>query len=146
MSKRKSKPNFIIDNGIIVSDSKERATLFNNFFHSTFTQSDFVLPSVDRLPSPCVQLSCLEFDEADVYMALVNLDLNKASGCDGINPKLLKYCSTSLTEPIFHLFNLSLNVEYKIPDEWKVHKITPVPKKGNLYDVILTTGKSHFSA
>ena len=63
MSKRKSKPNVIIvDNGIIVSDSKEKATLFNNFFHSTFTQSDFVLPSVDRLPSPCVQLSCLEFD------------------------------------------------------------------------------------
>ena len=68
-------------------------------------------------------------------MALVNLDPNKASGCDGINPKLLKYCSTSSTEPIFHLFKLSLNVEYKIPDEWKVHKITPVPKKGNLYDV-----------
>ena len=36
MSKRKSKPNVIIDNGIIVSDSKENATLFNNFFHSTF--------------------------------------------------------------------------------------------------------------
>ena len=50
------------------------------------------------------------------------------------NPKLLKYCSTSLAEPIFHLFKLSLNAEYKIPDEWKVHKITLVPKKGNLYD------------
>ena len=37
----------------------------------------------------------------------------------------------SLTEPVTHLFNLCLS-QSNIPFEWKTHKITPVPKKGDL--------------
>ena len=66
--------------------------------------------------------------------ALSKLDDTKAFGCDGIHPKILKKCLLSLLEPIHSLFVASL-LSNTFPAEWKVHKITPIPKKGNLLEI-----------
>ena len=52
-------------------------------------------------------------------------------GVDGISPRVLKGCATALLEPLTYLFQLCLNSS-SIPDEWKIHKIKPLPKKGDL--------------
>lgn len=130
LSKSKSRTQFIVHNGSPVHNPRDKVNIFNQFFNSTFTASDYVLPATDSLPSPAKQLSNFSIDAFDVYRALIELDPHKAAGCDEINPSLLKYCATSLTDPIAHLLSLSLSTGV-IPQEWKVHKITPVPKKGD---------------
>ena len=62
----------------------EKASLFNSYFHSVFTQSSFPLPPVDKLLSPEVTLSDIVISESDVYSALNSLDPSKAMGIDGI--------------------------------------------------------------
>ena len=110
------------------------AEIFNEYFHSTFTSSDFILPPTSQLPTPLVQLNNIQIDRSDIYEALSNLDKTKAVGCDLIHPSILKTCATTLLEPIFHLFTLCLRTS-SIPLEWKLHKIKPIPKKGNLLAV-----------
>ena len=49
---------------------------------------------------------------------------------NSISPKVLKYCASSLTRPLCHLFNLSW-ASGVIPQEWKVHLIVPVYKSAD---------------
>ena len=51
-------------------------------------------------------------------------------GIDGIGPKILKYCSLSLYKPLHHLFSLCLS-QHCIPEQWKIHLITPIHKSGD---------------
>lgn len=51
-------------------------------------------------------------------------------GPDGIIPKVLKACAGSLSGPMAVLFNTCLKT-CSLPDIWKNHKITPIPKSGN---------------
>ena len=51
-----------------------------------------------------------------------------------MHPSVLKHCASSLVEPVTKLFNLSLSTS-KVPDEWKVHKICPIPKSKDVIDV-----------
>ena len=124
-------PQVLIYDSTPIYHPKEKVEAFNKFFNSTFTISDFVLPPQHRMPTPSNQLSQITVSESDVFEALVCLNPNKAQGCDKINPHILKYCCTSLTSPVTHLFSTCMNQSI-LPQEWKVHKICPVPKKGDL--------------
>ena len=121
----------------IVHDSKQvacseiKAQLFNEYFNSVFTVSDFTLPPVNELPTPSDQLSSIDIDLADVADALHHLNTSKAPGTDGVYPLILKVCSESISVPILHLINESMK-SCSLPDEWKVHKIVPVPKTSDL--------------
>ena len=132
--------NTITDHSIIPSIMKsetstatydhEKASLFNAYFHSVFTHSSFVLPPIDDLPTPVLTLSDIFVTELDVFTALSSLNPTKAGGIDGIGPRVLKFCATALYQPIYHLFMLSLSQHY-IPQEWRVHCITPIHKSGD---------------
>ncbi len=126
---RKSDQGMLIMNGVAVTDPTTRARIFNEFFHSTFSVSSFALPPLDEMPTPSAQLSSIIIDTSDVYQALTNLDPTKAAGCDAMPPRLLRHCATSLTDPVTHLFFTSLQTG-TLPEEWIIHKITPVPKGG----------------
>ena len=86
LSRPKSGPQVIIDQEAPVHDSFTKVKLFNQFFNSTFTVSDFVLPSLNSLPCPNSQLSHINIDSSDVYQTLIKLDPTKAVGCDKIPP------------------------------------------------------------
>ena len=62
----------------------------------------------------------------DVFQALDHLK-STATGLDGIPAWFLKLASHRLAEPIAYLFRKSL-AESKIPFQWKMACITPVPK------------------
>ena len=110
------------------SEDTAKASLFNRYFQSVFTQSSFKLPLA--LPPPEVSISHITIVETDVYKALISLDPDKAMGIDGIGPKILKYCSLSLYKPLHHLFSLCLS-QHCIPEQWKIHLITPIHKSGD---------------
>ena len=121
----------IIQDAAVIRDPSAIAECYNNFFNSTFTRSNFKLPAVEDLPTPANQLSSISLDPSDVFEALCKLNCDKAMGVDGISPRVLKGCATALLEPLTYLFQLCLN-STSIPDEWKIHKIKPLPKKGDL--------------
>ena len=64
-----------------------------------------------------------------MYNALIlYLYPHKATGIDGIGPKILTYCAISLFHTLCYMFNLSYPVVATIPSEGKIHLITPVYK------------------
>lgn len=123
-------PQCLIYNSTFILDPTDKVEAFNNFFNSTFTLSDFELPPIDQMPTPTNQLSHITIDECDVFQALSNLSPSKAQGCDNISPFVLKFCATSLASPVQNLFTLCLSQCF-LPQEWKTHKIRPIPKKGD---------------
>ena len=100
----------------LTAEPKEKSEIFNDFFHSTFTNSNYRLPPLESLSSPLHHLSNISITPSDVYEHLSQLDPTKVAGCDNIHPKILKFCATSLTEPVTHLFNLCLS-QSNIPFE-----------------------------
>ena len=84
----------------------DKASLFNQYFHSVFTNSDFILPAISNLPTPSSVIDEISITESDVYKALASLDPSKAMGYDGISPRLLKHCALPLCQPLLHLFFL----------------------------------------
>ena len=117
-----------------ISDPYKKAELFNRYFNSVFTVSDFILPPPDQQPTPSNQLSHIAIDPSDVFKALASLNCTKAPGIDDISPLILKHCATSLALPLTHLFNTCIQSS-SLPDEWKVHKIVPIPKCSDKSDV-----------
>jgi len=89
---------------IIKSQSDfERAYLFNEYFHSIFTQSSPVI--TPRIASSTSDLFTRIFiSEQDTYAVLSTLDTSKATGIDGI----LKSCVAFLSKPLQHLFTCCL--------------------------------------
>ena len=134
LTESKYKPQSIVHNNQIVRDPRQKAELFNKFFNLTFTKSNFKLPPVSSLQVPTIQLSRISFTELEVYEALAQLDPQKAMGCDMISPLVLKLCADTLAQPLHSFFSTCIELG-TIPQEWKIHKICPIPKSGNLLEV-----------
>lgn len=84
----------------ILQEPTEIANGFNEFFHSIFTSSNYVLPDMDALLSPSSQLSSITINSGDVFTALVCLKYDKAMGCDNMSAKVLKACAMFSFEPV----------------------------------------------
>ena len=121
----------IIQGSTVIRNPSTIAECFNSYFNSTFTRSNYKLPAMEALPIPASQLSSIVVDSTDVFESLCNLNCDKAVGADGISPRVLKGCATALLEPLTYLFQLCINSS-AIPEDWKIHKIKPLPKKGDL--------------
>ena len=108
----------------------DKAELFNQYFYSIFTSSDYCLPDTTHLTVPVNHLDSINLTEQEVIDALNNLNPNKARGIDNIAPVILKNCAFALALPIHHLFTTSLR-SGNLLSEWKTHKIIPVFKSGD---------------
>ena len=60
---------------------------------------------------------------------LLSIKLNKPPGIDNLDGKLLRMVADSITTPICHIFNLSLE-ESLCPQAWRKAKVIPLPKSG----------------
>ena len=104
-------PTMYLNSIPAITDS-EKASLFNQYFHSVSTSSSYVLPPMSSFPTPNATLNNIDITEKDIFDALCSLDPSKASGPDGISQKILKFCSN-------------------YPSEWQIHSITPIHKSGD---------------
>lgn len=75
------------DSAIVTSDLDE-ANLFNNYFPSVLTKSQFVLVCLE-VSIPISSLNGLDIHELDVDNKLIVLNTTKPMGTDSIGPKLL---------------------------------------------------------
>lgn len=119
------------DGRTIVCD-KQKADVLNHFFHSCFNNA---LPPLTAEDCPCgldpaacpQELYC---SEQEVFELLVNLDVTKASGPDGISARMLKGTAASIAPVLCKIFNYSIETG-RLPSVWKSSNIVPVPKGSN---------------
>ena len=60
---------------------------------------------------------------------LSNIDISKATGTDGIGPRLLKLAAPHIAEHVTFICNHSMNVSV-FPNKWKEAEVTPLHKGG----------------
>ena len=117
------------------SNSRVIANAFNNYF----TQ---VGPSLNRnIPHTNIQYEAYLRDPNEHSLFLnpiteseicdiVSKFKNKSPGIDDIKPSLIKSVITYISDPLCHIFNLSLTTGI-FPKKLKVAKVTPVFKNGD---------------
>ena len=120
-------PAIVSYNSVSVTSNVDKASLFNDYFYSVFTQSSYTIPPVSDIPTPTITCSDIDITEEEVLHALISLDPSKSVGYDQISPKLLKHCAPALYSVLHHLFRLCLDQSY-IPSDWRMHLITPILK------------------
>ena len=119
-------------NDSLVSDNSDKATIFNQFFHSVFTIEDCsslsdLRQSLEVHPD---LINSIDFSVNEVHMALINLQKDKACGPDCVLAYLLKIGVDFLAVPLNKLFQLSLSTG-TLPRDWVTANIVPVYKKGD---------------
>ena len=113
-----------------VSCPRDIVEFFNVYFSSVLNGNDDPIysitpPSTTGCESTLSELKlCLEVN------VLLNHDTNKATGPDGVLPRLLKETAHQIAPSLCSLFNRSLN-SGSLPEEWKLANIIPVFKKGD---------------
>ena len=114
--------------------NEEKANQFNEFFlsHNTIDTSNASLPEVPQINLQ--GLSSIKATENEIYDLIKSLDTNKATGPDGVSPRLLKEADLAIVPSLSKLINKSLE-ESKTPILWKKANVLPLFKKGSKADV-----------
>ena len=131
-SKTKTKesiPCILDDEGGINTDDKTKSELLNTFFQSVFTvEADSQdAPTLNQRSNK--KLSTIEFNPEIIQKHLEKLKVTKSPGPDQMHPKFLNETSKSISTPLAHIFNISMQTG-KLPDNWKKANVTPLHKKG----------------
>uniref|UniRef100_A0A1X7VW29 Reverse transcriptase domain-containing protein n=1 Tax=Amphimedon queenslandica TaxID=400682 RepID=A0A1X7VW29_AMPQE len=124
-------PSVMSMDSVTALDDSIKANLFNQFF-SVLSSHAMTNQSQIRSP-PEVCIGCVNILPADVYKTLTQLKTPKSMGIDQIGPVILKHCASAIFLP-HHLFCQSL-MHGVLPQEWKVHLITPSSESGERSDV-----------
>jgi hypothetical protein len=131
-----SLPDTLIHNNEQFITAEGKADAFNKMFASTFRP---VTPISPRVPSTSYSSDNLESISVstDVSYLLSNLSTDKATGPDEILYicQIVKIMSNEIAPSMTALFNKSLSLG-KVPQEWKEANVVPIPKKGNIHEVV----------
>lgn len=76
----------------------------------------------------------VEFSVSGIETLLQNIDETKASGPDGISPRVLKRCAQAISPYLYLIYTQSLATSV-LPDDWKVAHVVPIHKGGPKKDV-----------
>ena len=110
-------PAIVSYNSVSAASSVDKASLFNDYFYSLFTQRSYSIPPVLDIPTLTITCSDIDITVEEVFHALISLDPSKSAGYDQISPKLSKHCAPAV---LHHLFHLRLDQTY-IPSDWRMH-------------------------
>ena len=114
-----------------VTGDQQIAEVFNKYFTSLFTSSTSVCDLLHEENEWCeTGFKFRKLSIEDIQKELKSLDMNKATGLDGISAKCLRKTASAIAGSLNHLFNLSL-ARGEIPQEWKAAKVSPIFKAGN---------------
>ena len=111
-----------------VSDFKEKANYFNEFFSLQCSPvvNSSVLPDKSYLTAS--SLESITISGSDILKTIRSLDINKAHGHDDISVRMMKICDDAIVEPLKMLFVNSVN-QAVFPSRWKKANVIPVHKK-----------------
>ena len=124
--------------GQLVTDAHGQAEALNQQFQSVFSKKSPCSPedfesrtglSLDPGGPTCTDITVTE---EGVKKLLRNLKTRKATGPDGISPRILKELADELAPCLTLLFQSSL-YSGVVPQDWRTAHISPVFKKGERY-------------
>ena len=119
------------ENGLLVSDSKGKASILNRQYLSVFTREDpSNIPPLSDLPSSIMPEIVINRNR--ILKQLQDLKENKASGPDLIPPRVLKAAANPISFCLERIFQASLSTGI-VPNDWRQANITPVFKKGERF-------------
>ncbi|CAG4971803.1 unnamed protein product [Colias eurytheme] len=129
---RTSLPPLLKPNGSLAHSAKEKADLFASLFakNSHLDASQLSPPS---LPHCGYHMPEIRIKQKEVLKLLRNLDVDKASGPDGIPALVLRNCAPELSPILTRLYRLSYSTGV-VPESWKIANVQPIPKKGSRAD------------
>jgi hypothetical protein len=121
--------DLVIDENTMTTTDSEKADVLNKFFCSVFTKegSDDIPTLNTRQYSATLQN--VSFTEDDVKEKLLQLNISKSAGPDGLHPMLLRECADVLCKPLYILMRESLD-QGTVPKAWKEANISAIYKKG----------------
>ena len=120
--------------GSLAHSDEDKCKVLSNFFQSVFTRESLgnIPVMEDRVYAK--ELEKVIISKEEVKCRLEHLKPNKAPGLDGIHPRLLKECASSLCGPLQVLFQKSLE-SGELPNAWKLAVVKPIFKKGSKHEV-----------
>ena len=121
-------PLFVQDK--FITDCKEKASIFNEFFSSQCTPilNDSQLPALNVHTNS--RISSFEITHNEINEIISGMNINKAHGPDNISVNMVKLCGEHLCVPLKIIFDNILKTGI-FPDQWKEANVTPVHKKND---------------
>ena len=127
-------------NGFTLSNAKDIANAFNAYFAnigknlaSEIAQNVNIIDYTQYLSTPItetrLQFKCIT--DNDTQKAIDKLENKSSSGHDGISNKLLKLLKMELSKSLTLIINQMITTGI-FPDSFKISKITPLFKKGDV--------------
>ena len=137
----------LIENDVVITDKKELAKLFNNYFvhivddvqdikEHNFGNEFSAHPSIraiaeeNRRKNAIHNFNFKYTNKTQVEKLLSNINARKACGHDTITPRLLKESASAISGPLAELMNESIK-QCKYPSRWKMGQVTPLFKKND---------------
>lgn len=130
-SKTKVKPSIgpLVNNGRLITDDGEMATILNDYFSTVFV-NDASGPTIPTQAANCPSVENLTVTKVQVIEKIDNLKKSNSCGPDGITSHILQSFKNELAGPLTKIFNKSLNNRV-VPEDWKHANVTPIFKKGS---------------
>ena len=117
------------DNGETISDNKQMADTFNEYFSSVFTSTKDNCANNNNLIKSNHKLPDLKVTEKQVLKKIEKMKINKSPGPDNFYPRIIKNVKHMITSHLTAMFNMSLR-QGTMPQDWKDANVTPIYKKG----------------
>ena len=122
-------PPLLVQNRYI-TNCKDKASFFNNFFSSQCTPfvNDSELPDITFHTRS--RIGTFEINLNEINDIIIGLNVKKAHGPDLISANMVKLCGQQLCVPLKIIFDNILETGI-FPDQWKEANVTPVHKKND---------------
>ena len=137
----------LIENDMVITDKKELAELFNNYFVHIFDdvqdikEQDFgnefsahpsirVIAEENRRKNAIHNFNFKYTNKTQVEKLPSNINARKACSHDTITPRLLNESASAIPGPQAELMNESIK-QCKYPSRWKMGQVTPLFKKND---------------
>ena len=106
----------------------DKATLFNSYFHSVFTNDDSQVPILHQRSFQ----SMYEFEilPGDILAVVKDMKDKITRTPEHVPSYFIKRIIRSIIKPLTFLFNLFLRLHF-VPSQWKISQIIPIHKKSN---------------
>ena len=133
--KQSVNPDYFMHNSSKITNKKEIASHFNDFFVNIGSSLANKIPQSNKSPLSYLtdnypnSFFLTPVNKNELILILKQLKTNSSSGWDDISPKILQTSHPFILDPLLHLINLSLN-QGIFPDVMKIAKVLPL-YKGN---------------
>lgn len=115
--------------GYNIAENSAKANHFDNYFKTIILKQR----SLEVIPTYMVSIESamppITISLEGITKSLDSLNESKATGPDEISPKVLKACSSIVSQYIYIIYRKSLE-SGRLPQDWKITYVVPIYKNG----------------